>query len=73
MARMEQRLRAADIDWTVIRPPRLRNTPGTGRYRAAANGPLRGAWSITRADLALAMLAALDDPTTVRAAVTVAN
>jgi uncharacterized protein YbjT (DUF2867 family) len=73
MARMEQRLRASDVDWTVIRPPRLTNKPATGRYRTAVNAALPGGPSITRADLARAMLATLDEPATVRAAVAVAN
>jgi putative NADH-flavin reductase len=75
MARMEDmlRTRAGDVDWTVIRPPRLTDKPATGRYRSAVNSRLDGAWSITRADLARAMLAVLDDPATVRAAVRVAN
>jgi putative NADH-flavin reductase len=75
MARMEDmlRTRAGDVDWTVIRPPRLTNKPATGRYRSAVNSRLDGAWTITRADLARAMLAVVDDPATVRAAVRVAN
>jgi putative NADH-flavin reductase len=73
MARMEQRLRASDVDWTVIRPPRLTSKPATGRYRTAVNTALPGGLSITRADLARAMLATLDEPATVRAAVAVAN
>lgn len=75
MARMEDtlRTRAGDVEWTVIRPPRLTNKPATGRYRAAVDSRLAGAWTITRADLARAMLAVVDDPATVRAAVRVAN
>lgn len=75
MARMEDMLRthAGDVDWTVIRPPRLTNEPATGRYRSAVNSRLDGAWTITRADLARAMLAVVDDPATVHAAVRVAN
>ncbi|WP_028925356.1 NAD(P)-dependent oxidoreductase [Pseudonocardia acaciae] len=75
MARMEEllRTRAGDLDWTVIRPPRLTDKPATGRYRSAVDSRLDGAWSITRADLARSMLAVLDDPATVRAAVRVAN
>lgn len=73
MARMEQVLRAGELDWTVLRPPRLRDKPGTGRYRTAVNRPLTAARSITRADLARAMLATADDPNTIRTAVAVAN
>lgn len=73
MARMEQRLLAGDVDWTVIRPPRLTDKPGTGEYRIATNASLRGGMDITRADLALAMLTALHDPASVHAALNVAN
>lgn len=75
MARMEQllRSRAGDVDWTVIRPPRLTDKPATGRYRSAVNSRLAGAWTLTRADLARAMLAVVDDPATVHSAVRVAN
>ncbi|MEJ3654282.1 NAD(P)H-binding protein [Actinomycetes bacterium KLBMP 9759] len=62
MRRMEADLRAADdVDWTVIRPPRLLDRPATGTYRSSVDGPLRGATSIRRADLAAAVLAAVED------------
>lgn len=74
MARLEQLLRAEqDLAWTVLRPPRLLNRPATGRYRSAVESRPPGGWSITRADLARAMLDALADPATVRAAVNVAG
>ncbi|MGH3412355.1 MAG: NAD(P)-dependent oxidoreductase [Marmoricola sp.] len=73
MARMEALLRSSDRDWTVLRPPRLTNRPGTGRYRTAIDRPLARARSIARADLAAAMLDVLDNPATVRTAVTVAH
>lgn len=74
MARLEELLRAErELAWTVLRPPRLLDRPATGSYRSAVNSRLRGGWSISRADLARAMLDALADPATVRAAVNVAN
>lgn len=73
MARMEQRVFASDVDWTIIRPPKLTDKPGTGEYRVATNSSLRGGTAITRADLALAMLTALHDPASVRVALNVAN
>jgi len=72
MARMEQVLHRSDVDWTVVRPPRLTDGPATGRYRIAVNGRLRRGSSISRADLAAAMLRLLDDPRAVRATVDVA-
>lgn len=63
MARMEALLRHSNgIDWTVLRPPRLTNRQATGRYRTAADRHLRGARTISRADLATEMLRQVDDP-----------
>ncbi len=55
-------LRASDLDWTIIRPGRLSDEPGTGRV---ALGPdvLRG--DVTRADVAAVVAAVLDVPTTI--------
>lgn len=72
MARMEQVLRHSEMDWTVVRPPRLTDGPATGRYRTAVNHHLPRGRTISRADLATAMLGLLDDPHAVRAAVGVA-
>jgi uncharacterized protein YbjT (DUF2867 family) len=69
---MEAELADSDTDWTSVRPPRLRNKPLTGRYRTAVGGfPPKGRF-LGRADVAHAMLAALDDPATVRQGVGVA-
>jgi len=72
LARMEDILRASDLDWTIIRPPRLTNGPPTGVYRTAFGQNLRRGLSISRADLADFMLRALDQPSTVRQAVGIA-
>lgn len=73
MARMEQVLRNSAVEWTVVRPPRLTNRPATGHYRTALNRRLPRAYTISRADLAAAMLHLLEQPHTVRATVVVAN
>ena len=72
MHRMEDLLAVSDRDWTVFRPPRLTDGAPTGRYRTAVDGPLPRAWSVSRADLAAAMLAAAQDPALVGHAVTIA-
>jgi hypothetical protein len=56
---------------TVFRPPRLTNGASTGRYRTAVDGPLPRAWSVSRADLAAAMLAAAQDSALVGHAITI--
>lgn len=65
---MEQALRESDADWTVLRPPYLTDKPGTGRYRTALEANITGS-SLSRADLATALLDVLDDPATVRHAI----
>lgn len=72
MARMEQVLSRSDIDWTIVRPPRLTDRPGTGRYRIAVNHHLRRGRTLSRADLATAMIRLLDHPPAVRATVGIA-
>ncbi|MEU9210729.1 NAD(P)H-binding protein [Streptomyces sp. NPDC048415] len=69
---MEDELARSATDWTTVRPPRLQNKPLTGSYRTVVGGfPLKGRF-IARADVAHAMLAMIDDPTTVKQGVGVA-
>jgi putative NADH-flavin reductase len=68
----EHEVRASDLDWTIIRPPSLNNRPGTGRYREAVDQGLPRCFSISRADLATAMMEMLGDPATIRRHVAVA-
>lgn len=53
-------LRASPLGFTVLRPPRLTDGPGTGRFRLTFDKP--AATSIDRADLAAAVVASLGDP-----------
>lgn len=69
MARMEELIRASDLDWTIIRPPRLTDKPATGRYRTALNLSVRRGYIIGRADLADAIIKLLDDPRASHAAI----
>ncbi|MFF9341636.1 MULTISPECIES: NAD(P)-dependent oxidoreductase [unclassified Streptomyces] len=70
---MESELAASATDWTSVRPPKLTDKPLTGRYRTVVGGnPPRGR-TLARADVAHAMLAAVDDPRTVRQGVGVAH
>ncbi|MGH3905883.1 MAG: NAD(P)-dependent oxidoreductase [Pseudonocardiaceae bacterium] len=72
MARMEQVLQHSEADWTIVRSPRLTDGPLTGSYRTAVNHHLRGGRTISRSDLAAAILDLLDSPDAVRATVGVA-
>lgn len=73
MARMEERIRVSDTDWTILRPPRLVDGTGRGRYRSRRDGNVRWSYQITRADLARAVLDTLGDPTTIAATISVAG
>jgi putative NADH-flavin reductase len=60
LALMEDVLRASELDWTAMRPPRLTNKPG-GVYRTAYGENLKRGLTLSRADLADAMLRAVTD------------
>jgi putative NADH-flavin reductase len=70
---MEVVLAGSQLDWTIFRPPRLTGRPGTGRYRTAPGGYLPRARTVSRGDLAAAMLAAITDAGIYRQAVAIAN
>jgi putative NADH-flavin reductase len=57
---MEKLLRASDLNWTIMRAPRLTDGPLTGEYRLAINGHLKRPLSISRADLAKAICDVID-------------
>ncbi|MCF6473166.1 NAD-dependent epimerase/dehydratase family protein [Nonomuraea sp. MG754425] len=67
MAEMERIITASDLDWTVVRPPRLTDAPFTGRYLTTVNEHLPRTRSLPRADLAHYLLHHLDDRATWRA------
>jgi putative NADH-flavin reductase len=66
LAVMEGEVRRSGIDWTIFRPPRLTNGPRTGRYRLGYDQNVARGNSISRADLAEAMLGSLYDPAAIR-------
>lgn len=73
MRGMEDLVAAADLDWTVIRPPRLTNGKATATYRTEVGRNVRGAIQVSRADVAACVLRSLTEPSWVRAAVSVAS
>lgn len=52
LERMEEIIKATDLNWTIMRPPRLTDKPATGLYRSSINAILKNGLSISRADLA---------------------
>lgn len=72
LTRMEAVLAGSATDWTAVRPPRLTEGPRTGVYRQVVGGTPRSSRTISRADVAHAMLAMIDDPAAVRQGVGIA-
>ncbi|MEU5833226.1 NAD(P)H-binding protein [Streptomyces diacarni] len=68
---MEEAIHRSATEWTVVRPPMLRDGPLRETYRTAHEVNLRGGRLIGRADVAHAMLAAAADPATVERNVSV--
>lgn len=61
-AASEADLRTRDLDWTILRPGRLTDDPGTGRVRLGPPSLARGA--VSRQDVAQVLVALLDEPAT---------
>ncbi|MFG3391957.1 MULTISPECIES: NAD(P)-dependent oxidoreductase [Streptomyces] len=72
LARMEAVLADSATDWTAVRPPRLTSGPRTGVYRKVVGGTPRSSRTVSRADVAHAMLALIDDPAAVKQGVGIA-
>ena len=73
LARMEDLLRESDLDWTVVRPPRLTDKRLTGTYRTAYGQNVRHGLFISRADVAHYMLRSVAEPGTFGQTVGIAN
>jgi uncharacterized protein YbjT (DUF2867 family) len=70
---MEDEIRRSGTAWTVVRPPRLIDRPLSGNYRTAIGANVPRGTVIARADVAHAMLAALNDPAMVNQAIGIAR
>ncbi len=61
MERMEQRVAASGVDWTIVRPVGLSDGPRTGRYRVSQDGSMLPKTSrVARADVAALALKAIE-------------
>jgi len=65
--RVEELIRATDLDWTIVRPPRLTNKPRKG-FRVSASAPPH-AVSVSRVDVADFIASAIAERSYVRQAV----
>jgi putative NADH-flavin reductase len=59
-------LSASRLDWTMVMPPMLTNSPGKGHYRVDGDALPRNGSRIARQDVADFMMLQIDDPTWVR-------
>jgi uncharacterized protein len=59
--RMEDELRSADIDWSVLRGPRLLDGPGTGRYSLVPADLVRAEPPLPLADFAECVVACAEE------------
>jgi uncharacterized protein YbjT (DUF2867 family) len=62
-AEADAALTASGLDWTIVRPGRLTNDPGTGRVEVSDR--LGGAGEVPRDDVAAVLLACLDEQGTI--------
>ena len=62
-AEADRRLADSDLDWTIVRPGRLTDAPGTGLVTVSSDMSLRG--EIPREDVARVLAAVLGDPGTI--------
>jgi putative NADH-flavin reductase len=73
MAGMEAEVSRSDLDWTIVRPPRLTNGPGRHSYRVADGNLPKSGFLISRADVAHFMIGEAENPTHLKQIVGVAD
>jgi putative NADH-flavin reductase len=72
LRKMESIVKDSDVNWTIMRPPRLTNKPGTGQYRFAINAFLKNCLSISRADVAHFMINNITNEATYKTTIEIA-
>jgi putative NADH-flavin reductase len=65
-------LSRSDLDWTMVMPPMLTNTPAHGAYRIDGGALPRNGGRISRADVADFMMQQIDNPQWIRKGVYIA-
>jgi len=73
MAGMEVAICQSDLDWTIVRPPRLTNGLVTRAYRIVDGDLPRGGFFISRADVAHFLIGEAETPAHARQIVGLAN
>ncbi|MDL4820013.1 NAD(P)-dependent oxidoreductase [Actinomadura opuntiae] len=69
----EAQVRDSGLDWTIVRPPRLMNKEGKGRYRQAVDRSVPGGYTISRDDVAKALLDLTGDLSSIGHVVSIAG
>jgi putative NADH-flavin reductase len=64
-AAMERVLRERELDWTIVRPPRLTDKPYTGKYRIREGHLPPFGFTISRADVADCFIKTVEDPASI--------
>jgi putative NADH-flavin reductase len=64
LVRMEAEVKRSNLDWTLVRPPRLTDGPHTGHYEFAINKHHPRGFIISRADVADYLVAQVNNPAT---------
>jgi putative NADH-flavin reductase len=73
MAAMEAEVCQNDLDWTIVRPPRLTNGPAKNSYRVTDGILPKGGFLISRADVAHFMIGESEKPAHLKQVVGVAD
>jgi putative NADH-flavin reductase len=69
---MERLVKESDINWTIMRPPRLNNKQATGHYRFAINIFLKNCLLISRADVAHFIINNINNEATYKSTIEIA-
>lgn len=72
MRLMESMVEKSNLEWTIVRPPMLKNKPLKGNYRIAVHSHIKRPFSIARADLAHYMVSCIANSETFKAKVEIA-
>jgi hypothetical protein len=72
MRLMEDIVSGTNINYTIMRPARLTTGKQKRKYRIAVNSHIKMPWSISKADLAHAMLSLIDNPITFKSIIEIA-
>lgn len=71
--KMERIFAESNLDWTLVRPPRLTDQPCRGKYRVREGHLPRFGFAISRADVADFMVSAAENGSFIRSVVGVCN